>query len=180
MNFDTAWYRVCTFCGLQDIVWREHNCYQCNHCNKRNFINRSAAAGVFFYNDQGEVLIAKRARDPEKWKYDDPGGFVDPQDDSAESTVVREVYEELWISIDPCSLKYLDSESMNYRYQDRDVPVLVMYYYAYLPSQQQKSIVTSDDVESVQRVTRTSFYPTLMVTTKKAQCVQKVFDLVSL
>jgi hypothetical protein len=68
---------------------------------------------------------------------------------------------------------------MNYRYQDRDTPVMVIYFYAYLSRDQINSIITNDDVAAVQWVNTHTFDPSLMVTTKKAQCVKKVFDIIT-
>lgn len=138
----------------------------------------STAAGVFFYNEAGEVLIAERGREPDKWKYDDPGGFVDLSDHSAEDAVVREVSEELGIVIQKSDLHYLGSESMNYRYQERDMPVLVMYFTAYLSTAQIDAIITSDDVAAVKWVTRSTFDSSDMVNQWKIDYVMKVFDLI--
>lgn len=171
-------YSICSFCGSSETQAQETNLL-CLRCKKTTYINYSCATGVFFYNDDWEVLIAQRARDPDKWKYDDPGGFVDLHDGSIEDALVREIHEELWIHLDPTSLHYLDSEGMNYRYQDRDTPVMVIYFYAYLSRDQINSIITNDDVAAVQWVNSHTFDPSLMVTTKKAQCVKKVFDIIT-
>ncbi len=172
-------YSICSFCGWSHITWDTNHSFICADCQKTNFVNLSTAAGVFFYNDAGEVLIAQRWREPNKWKYDDPGGFADIGDHSAEGAVIREISEELGIIIQKSDLHYLDSEAMNYRYQDRDIPVMVIYFYAYLSRDQINSIITNDDVAAVQWVNSHTFDPSLMVTTKKAQCVKKVFDIIT-
>ncbi|HWT55533.1 MAG TPA: NUDIX domain-containing protein [Candidatus Microsaccharimonas sp.] len=66
--------------------------YQC--VNGHLFYNNpSAAVAVILLNDAGEVLFAKRAREPAKGKYDLPGGFVD-YGETVYEAVKREMREE--------------------------------------------------------------------------------------
>jgi 8-oxo-dGTP pyrophosphatase MutT (NUDIX family) len=64
-------------------------------------------------NKQGEILLTRRAFEPSKGMLDLPGGFVN-LDETAESTVHREVNEEL--NLDITSLQYIGSSPNHYLY----------------------------------------------------------------
>ena len=75
--------------------------------------NPRAACSIILVNEQGELLYAKRARDPAKGKYDFPGGFLDYGEDAWQAAR-REAAEELGISIAPADLELIDSEANTY------------------------------------------------------------------
>lgn len=172
------WYSVCSFCGAKDISRKASNCLYCALCQKDTYINRSCAVGCYFYNDEKQILIVQRARDPWKWKYQDPGGFMDIEDMSAEAAVVREVHEELWIIVDPKSLNYLSSGCRNYPYQERDMPVVCLQFYAYISPQQISELQVSDDVSWFLRIEKNTFDPTMMSLSYHATVIEKVFDII--
>ena len=78
-------------------------------------------------NNDGEVLLIRRAHDPAKGKLGMPGGFIDPGE-SAEEALRREVLEEVGLQIR--NMKYLMSAPNCYAYRGIDIPVLDMFYTA--------------------------------------------------
>lgn len=171
------WYPVCGFCGSSSVQWMD-TYFDCDDCQKRNFVNTATWAGCLLYDNQWNILITERARDPHKWQYDDPGWFVDTTDVTLEDAVVRELHEELWITIDKNKLHYCQSYINNYHYQERDVPVMVALFVYPLPEDQKSLIICNDDVAGYLRVSPETFDPSIMATPQHAEAVRKAFDFV--
>ena len=70
----------------------------CGNCNKSWYHNAAPTAGCVIVRD-GRALITKRAREPEKGRFDIPGGFLERDEDPV-TAVKREVEEELSMAID--------------------------------------------------------------------------------
>ena len=70
----------------------------CRQCDFSMYINPSAAVAAFILNENDELLVTVRAKDPAKGTCDLPGGFVD-DDESAELALIRELHEELGITV---------------------------------------------------------------------------------
>ncbi len=172
------WYPVCSFCGSSSVQWSK-TYFDCLDCHKRNFVNASTAAWCYLYDDQWHILLVQVAREPRKGKYKDAWWFADvDQDRSLEGTVQREVKEELSIDIDKTQLHYLCSRSERYRYQERDVPVMVALFVYHLPEEQKAMMVCNDDVAGYLRVSPDTFDPSIMATLQHADAVRKAFDFV--
>ena len=71
--------------------------YECENGHP-HYNNPHAAVGVLLINDNNEVLFAKRAGEPQKDKYDFPGGFVN-YDEEPEEAAKRELLEEAALEI---------------------------------------------------------------------------------
>src|SRR5262245_52856418 len=65
---------------------------ECPLCHFAEYDNPRPCVG-FFLIDGGRVLLSKRGIEPEKGKWDIPGGYVD-RGETAEAAVVREAMEE--------------------------------------------------------------------------------------
>ncbi len=100
-------------CGSDSVVFRQNNSIICNNCGFRFYLNSAAAVALLILNDKGELLLTKRAFDPEKGKFDLPGGFVNTGE-RAEDAVKRELKEEL--NIDVCKMRYFGSYPNEYVY----------------------------------------------------------------
>jgi NAD+ diphosphatase len=85
----------CRRCGTQ-LAHVESHVYKCDK-GHTIFNNESPAVGVLFTNDNKEVLMAIRAIDPGKGRFDMPGGFCDGAE-TFEDAVIRELQEELNIT----------------------------------------------------------------------------------
>lgn len=172
------WYPVCSFCGSSSVQWSK-TYFDCLDCHKRNFVNASTAAWCYLYDDQWRILLVQVAREPRKGTYKDAWWFADVDlDDSLEWTVQREVKEELSIDLIREKLHYLCSRLEVYRYQERDVPVMVALFVYPLPEDQKSLIICNDDVASYLRVNPETFDPSIMATPQHADAVRKAFDFV--
>ncbi len=77
--------RVCPSCGL--IVFRDHK----------------VAAGMLLTDERGRVLLVRRAWNPQQGRWALPAGFVDFDEDPAE-TAIREVAEETGLQVEVTGL----------------------------------------------------------------------------
>lgn len=64
-------------------------------------------------NDYGEALYSQRAIEPNKGKYDFPGGFLEYNEDVYEACA-RELKEELNIVVKPEALKIVTAYTLEY------------------------------------------------------------------
>lgn len=71
---------------------------KCPECGRTWYHNAAPTAGAVIVSD-GRALITKRARDPEKGRFDIPGGFLDPDEDPI-AGLKREIKEELSLDVD--------------------------------------------------------------------------------
>ena len=67
--------------------------FRCCACKFAFFFGPVAAVGGLIVNDDNELLMVRRARDPGKGQWGLPGGFVD-RDETIETALAREVLEE--------------------------------------------------------------------------------------
>ncbi|MCG8580668.1 MAG: NUDIX domain-containing protein [Bacteroidales bacterium] len=98
--------KYCPKCGSPHFIFDGSKSFKCHSCQFHFFINSACAVAAVIVNSKGEILLTRRAFDPEKGKLDLPGGFVDPME-SAEESVKREIKEEL--NLDVIHLKYICS-----------------------------------------------------------------------
>jgi len=70
---------------------------ECPSCGKVWYHNAAPTAGCVIVRD-GKALVTKRAREPEKGRFDIPGGFLEPDEDPV-TGLAREVDEELSMKI---------------------------------------------------------------------------------
>lgn len=71
---------------------------KCPSCGRVWFRDASPTAGAAIVHD-GKALVTQRAREPEKGRFDVPGGFLRPEEEPIEG-LRREVREELGVEID--------------------------------------------------------------------------------
>ena len=108
----------CPKCGSDEFVFEGERSFLCGKCKFNFFINSAAAVAVLMVNDKGQLLLTKRAFEPQKGMLDLPGGFVDPGE-TVEEAAVREVKEEL--NLDVHHLRYLISQCNEYEYRNNFV-----------------------------------------------------------
>ena len=90
-------FTYCTNCGQKTLVSHDATHYECTHCGQHMFNNPKATVAVVFLRGE-EALFAQRGIEPNKGKYDFPGGFIEYNEDPYEACV-REVAEETGINI---------------------------------------------------------------------------------
>lgn len=120
MNFN-----FCPSCGQKSSIQKQDGTnYECLNC-KWHFWNNAKAATAMVFIKNGLIMFNKRAAEPNKGKYDLPGGFVDFNEDGYKGAI-REAKEELNITIDKKDLELLDVErGINSERRGRNRPVEV-------------------------------------------------------
>ena len=118
-------FRFCPVCGSRDFFQQNEKSMRCRQCDFSMYINASAAVAAFIVNEQEEVLVTIRAKDPVKGTCDLPGGFVD-NEESAEEALIRELREELGIEVR--NPEYLFSLPNQYNYSGWTIPTLDLFY----------------------------------------------------
>ena len=123
---DKPAFEFCPKCGSSAFYTQDHGrSFRCEVCRFHFFINSSAAVACMIFNSSGELLLTRRAFEPNKGMLDLPGGFVDPME-TAEAAVRREIMEEL--NLDVTQAKYLISFPNLYPYSDFIVPTVDLAY----------------------------------------------------
>lgn len=93
MKFD-----YCPSCGKQGTVKElDRTNYECSNCTWHLWNNSKAATAIALVNGDGELLVVKRLREPNKGEFELAGGFVDFGED-AYAAAIREAKEELGIT----------------------------------------------------------------------------------
>jgi ADP-ribose pyrophosphatase YjhB (NUDIX family) len=96
---------------------------------------------------EGKVLVVRRAREPEKDRFDVPGGFLKFREDPV-AAVKREVREELGIEVDVSENDFV--QAVPHAYGDEDEWVLAMGFLARFVSGTPKP---NDDVAEARWIT---------------------------
>lgn len=117
-------FHYCPKCGGRFV---EHNgkSKQCEQCGFVYYFNPSAATVAVIVNSKGELLVARRAKDPCKGTLDLPGGFIDSEE-TGEEGVAREVMEETTLKVEKA--EYLFSLPNIYVYSGFEVHTLDMFF----------------------------------------------------
>jgi NADH pyrophosphatase NudC (nudix superfamily) len=91
-------FHFCPVCGSSQ--WEINNCKSkhCLHCGFVYYANAYASVAAFMHNDQGDLLVCLRKKNPAAGTLEMPGGFVDIGE-TAEEAVVREIREELGLTV---------------------------------------------------------------------------------
>lgn len=89
----TDGFKFCPRCATELQDPGNDSGAECRSCGKVWYHNAAPTAGCVMVRD-GKALITKRAREPEKGRFDIPGGFLDPDEDPV-TGLIREVDEEL-------------------------------------------------------------------------------------
>jgi mutator protein MutT len=131
-------FRFCPKCGSKHFAEHNEKSKKCSGCGFICYFNPSAAVVAVIENGNGEILVARRAKDPAKGTLDLPGGFVDMHE-TAEEAAAREVKEETNLSIN--SSQYLFSIPNIYLYSGFEVHTVDIFFrctvteYNYLTAQ---------------------------------------------
>ena len=104
----------------------------CPDCGFDLYNNVASAVGLLILNEDGEILMEKRSKDPRKGFLAIPGGFTEP-DETAEEAAFRECEEE--IGVRPVSVKYLCAFPNDYEYKTIQYKTCDMFFTAELPAE---------------------------------------------
>ena len=111
-------FKYCPKCGSSDFKEHNNKSKSCSDCGFIYYFNSSAAVVAVIENDKGEILVARRAKDPAKDTLDFPGGFIDMYE-TAEEAICREIKEETRLTV--TSIQYLFTIPNIYPYSNFEV-----------------------------------------------------------
>ncbi|WP_442507297.1 NUDIX hydrolase [Novipirellula sp. SH528] len=117
-------HRFCPHCGVPNKKIGSIP-FRCSSCGFANFFGPCGAVGALVVNEQNELLLVRRARNPEKGKWGLPGGFVD-RGETIELALTREVFEETQLKVS--SHDFLMSHPNDYRYGGIIVSVIDLFF----------------------------------------------------
>ncbi|EFB93348.1 NUDIX domain-containing protein [Prevotella bivia] len=118
-------FRYCPVCGSEHFLPQNEKSKRCKDCGFEYFLNPSAAVAAFILNDQNELLVTRRKREPAMGTLDLPGGFCDIGE-TIEEALVREVMEETRLLVK--ELSFFCSLPNKYLYSNFMVPTLDIFY----------------------------------------------------
>lgn len=144
MHFSVL-FKFCPVCGSKSFVSNNEKSMICKDCGFVYYMNASAAVAAFIVNDNNELLVCTRAKEPAKGKFDLPGGFVDGNE-TADEAVRREIAEELNVQV--TDSRFIFSLPNDYLYSGLTVPTLDLFFVCKIDNY--KNIQAADDVESIQ------------------------------
>ena len=124
-------FKYCPACGSQKFAISSEKSRRCEDCGFEFFLNPSAAVAAFILNEQQELLVVRRAKEPGKGTLDLPGGFCD-MGETVEEGMKREIKEETGLDVDV--VKYLFSSPNVYQYSGLGVHTLDMDYLVRVPA----------------------------------------------
>ncbi len=97
-------FQYCPKCGAQGFVLsHEDHAFHCGTCKFQYYINAAAAVAALIIDENKNLLVVERGREPAKGMLDLPGGFIDVGE-RAEDALQREIREELNLEIEQFSL----------------------------------------------------------------------------
>ena len=98
MEHTLSQFKYCPKCGSIHFEINNEKSKRCADCGFVYYFNPSAATVALIMNEQNELLVCRRAKDPAKGTLDLPGGFIDMAE-TGEEGVRREVKEETGLDV---------------------------------------------------------------------------------
>ena len=144
MPHPLSYFLFCPHCGSAQFTEHDFKSKRCQTCGFTYYANIAAATACFIRNERGELLVARRKKEPAKDTLDLPGGFVD-MSENAEEAIVREIKEET--NLDVTAPKYLFSLPNIYRYSGMDIHTLDLFYEAVV--EDYECMLADDDVSEL-------------------------------
>lgn len=171
MNFSEL-FQYCPVCGSKNFVVNNEKSKRCEDCGFILYSNPSAATAGFIRNDDGDLLVCRRGKEPEKGTLDLPGGFVD-FNETAEQAIAREIKEETGLTVR--SLKYLFSLPNDYLYSGLNTPTLDLFFDCKM--EDFSCLFAADDVEECFFLPLREINPSLFGLKSIKLAVQMFIDL---
>ena len=141
-----SFFKFCPSCASTHFTFPDNRRFLCNDCGFTYYHNIAAAVAIVF-TFEDKVLFTVRNVDPDKGKWDLPGGFIDPNE-TAEEAASREIKEELGIEISNSDLKYITTSPNNYLY--KNVPYRTMdIFYEYELTSDVIKIAAADEIQEL-------------------------------
>lgn len=141
-----TFFKFCPSCASTHFTFPDNRRFLCDDCGFTYYHNIAAAVAIVF-TFEDKVLFTVRNVDPDKGKWDLPGGFIDPNE-TAEEAASREIKEELGIEISNSDLKYITTSPNNYLY--KNVPYRTMdIFYEYELTSDVIKIAAADEIQEL-------------------------------
>lgn len=141
-----TFFKFCPSCASTHFTFPDNRRFYCEDCGFTYYHNiATAVAIVFTFEDK--VLFTVRNVDPDKGKWDLPGGFIDPNE-TAEEAACREIKEELGLNLQPFYLKYVTTSPNNYLYKNVPYKTMDIFYECLLKSDQIK-VEAEDEIREL-------------------------------
>ena len=141
-----SFFKFCPSCASTHFTFPDNRRFLCEDCGFTYYHNIAAAVAlVFTFEDK--VLFTVRNVDPDKGKWDLPGGFIDPSE-TAEEAACREIREELGLDLQPSDLKYITTAPNNYLYKNVPYRTMDIFYECALPSDGIK-VAAEDEIQEL-------------------------------
>ena len=125
-NNEASFFKFCPNCASQNVTYVNNFKFHCVACDFVLYHNIAAAVAIVFTH-KDQILFTVRNVDPDKGKWDLPGGFIDPNE-NAEEAACREIQEELGLHITPNDLKYITTSPNNYLYKTVSYRTMDIFY----------------------------------------------------
>lgn len=116
-------FKYCPVCGSAHFEVNNFKSKKCRDCGFTYYANPCSATAAFIVNDNNELLVVRRAKEPAKGTLDLPGGFCDMYE-TVEEGMRREIKEET--GLDVKNIEYLFSSPNVYMYSGMGVHTLDM------------------------------------------------------
>lgn len=136
-----TFFKFCPSCASTNFTFPDNRRFLCDDCGFTYYHNIAAAVAIVF-TFEDKVLFTVRNVDPDKGKWDLPGGFIDPNE-TAEEAACREIKEELGIEISTSDLKYITTSPNNYLY--KNVPYRTMDIFYECPLKSDVMTINAED-----------------------------------
>ena len=141
-------FNYCPKCGSDKFAENDFKSKRCGDCGFTYYFNPLAATVGIITNDRGEVLVARRAKEPAKGTLDLPGGFCDSYE-TAEEGVRREIAEETGLEVK--ETRYLFSIPNTYMYSGMELHTMDMFFLCTV--EDASALTADDDVAELQWIT---------------------------
>ena len=138
-------FSYCPKCGSDKFAENDFKSKRCGSCGFTYYFNPLAATVGIITNDKGEMLVARRAKEPAKGTLDLPGGFCD-SNETAEEGVIREIEEETGLKV--CSTVYMFSIPNTYMYSGMELHTMDLFFHCTVENAD--ALTADDDVAELQ------------------------------
>jgi len=137
-------FKFCPSCKnkLKHLSSRLINCPSCHF---HFYLNPVPTTAIILQDNEGEILLVKRKNPPKKGFWDLPGGFIE-FNEKAEEAILRELKEELNLTLPLRSIKFFGSFIGRYFYKGIIYQPLCFVFFAKISKL--TKIEVADDVGS--------------------------------
>ena len=173
MNHPLHHFQYCPRCGSADFSEHNEKSKKCADCGFVYYFNSSAAVVAVIENDMGEILVARRAKEPAKGSLDLPGGFIDMHE-TAEEAVIREIREESGLTV--VEPRYLFSIPNIYLYSGFEVHTVDLFFRCKVNDF--SGLQADDDVEELHFIPSGNINPADFGLTSIRKGIEKILQIV--